>query len=90
MEKFRVELKETAARKLRKLPTKVSEKIVAALQELQSHPFPKGKKVKPFVGRPKTYRLRVGDYRIIYKVEEEIIFVLELLHRRDLKKSATR
>ena len=86
MKKFKVEIKKTVARKLKKLPRETLKKVVLALKELEEDPFPKGKKVKPFVGRPKTYRLRVGDYRIIYKLESETIIVLELFHRKDLTK----
>ncbi len=86
MSKFRVELKRNVSAKLIKLPKAQAERIIEALLKLENNPLPPGKKVKPFIGRPKTFRLRVGDHRIIYMVEKSAISVLEILHRRDLDK----
>ena len=86
MKKFSIELKKTAAAKLQKLPSSVRTRIVKALRELEDSLFPAGKKVKPFVGRPKTYRLRVGDYRLVFTVEGRLITVLDVFHRKDLDK----
>ena len=58
-------------------------KIVAAVKALATDPRPHGyKKLK---GRP-GYRIRVGDYRIIYQVKDNIltVFVLIIGNRRDV------
>jgi mRNA interferase RelE/StbE len=41
--------------------------------------------VKKLKGYDKTYRIRVGDYRIIYKIEdqEKLILILSSIHRKD-------
>jgi len=86
MKKFSIELKKIAAAKLQKLPASPKSRIIKALRELETDPFPAGKKVKPFVGRPKTYRLRVGDYRLVFVVGDKVITVLDVFHRKDLDK----
>jgi mRNA interferase RelE/StbE len=81
---FSVQVKASVAKKIEKLSSPIKGRILKSLKGLEANPFPKGKQIKPFVGRDKTYRLRVGDYRIIIKVENQIITVLDLFHRKDL------
>ncbi len=38
-------------------------------------------------GVPDTYKFRVGDYRIIYTFESEVVFILQVAHRRDVYKN---
>jgi len=42
--------------------------------------------MKALVGRPDTYRIRVGDYRVIYRIEDDqlIVLVVEIGHRKDI------
>ena len=66
-----------------KLPSPVAVKIENSLLDLEEDPRPPGcKKLK---GR-KAYRIRVGDYRIIYEIEDNIlrIVVIDLGHRKDV------
>lgn len=58
-------------------------KVVAVLQNLAVNPRPQGyKKLK---GRP-GYRIRVGDYRIIYSINDNIltVYILAIGNRRDI------
>jgi mRNA interferase RelE/StbE len=64
------------------LPQEVQVRIIERLQELSQNPFPIGvKKLKARDG----YRVRVGDYRIIYEVDTQgwLIVILVIAHRKD-------
>ena len=66
-----------------KLPPLVAAKIENSLFELEENPRPTGcKKLKGRSG----YRIRVGDYRIIYEIEDNIlrVIVIDLGHRKDI------
>ncbi|WP_272879183.1 type II toxin-antitoxin system RelE family toxin [Rothia nasimurium] len=56
------------------------------IQELASNPYPPG--TKKIIGGDGELRLRVGNYRVIYAVEEGrlIILVLTIGHRREVYK----
>jgi mRNA interferase RelE/StbE len=63
---------------LRKLPVDLCGRLLSTLHGLEDEPYPTG--VKKLSGYDKYYRIRVGDWRIIYTVEEDrlIILVLEI------------
>ncbi len=63
---------------LRKLPADVRNRLLAALHGLEKEPYPAG--VKKLTGYESYFRIRVGDWRIIYTVEADrlIILVLEI------------
>jgi len=77
---YRVELKPSAAKALRLLDSVAAPRIRGALMLLAHDPRPPG--ARRLTGRP-GYRVRVGDYRIIYVIEDEtlLIVVLALGHR---------
>lgn len=59
-------------------------KVVAAVSDLANDPFPHG--VKKLVGSEYTYRIRIGDYRVVYEVFENklIIEIVRVRHRKDV------
>ncbi|MBL7697596.1 MAG: type II toxin-antitoxin system RelE/ParE family toxin [Chitinophagaceae bacterium] len=84
MKRYRVVLTQTAEKELRRLPSQVIEKIVTVLRSLEENPRPAGcKKLK---GYKNLWRVRVGDYRLIYAIEEVIMLidVREIGHRKDI------
>jgi mRNA interferase RelE/StbE len=84
MASYQIELKSSAAKELEKLPRQIISKVVVAIQELADTPFPQG--VKKLIGFEHTYRIRVGDYRIVYEIYETklIIEVIRIRHRKDV------
>ncbi|MBI1939650.1 MAG: type II toxin-antitoxin system RelE/ParE family toxin [Ignavibacteriales bacterium] len=60
--------------------------IIKAVEELQTNPFPYG--FKKLSGADKIYRIRVGQYRIIYSVFQNIltIEIVRVRHRKDVYK----
>jgi mRNA interferase RelE/StbE len=75
-DRYSVELSRPAAKELRRLDHRVQARIVAALALLRDTPRPPA--VKALTGHPGLLRVRVGDYRIVYRVEEQRLIVLVL------------
>lgn len=76
-----------AKRQLRKLDPQTRLKLIAALEALATNPHGINLNVKPMKGDDKgAWRLRVGNYRIIYDLYdgELVVWVIELGHRRDI------
>ena len=70
----------SAQKELDALPWDVQKRIASAVMNLESNPRPPGcKKLKTL----DAYRIRVGDYRVIYKVHDAVLIVLviKVAHR---------
>ena len=79
---YTVELSPAAERQLRALVKPLRDRIIARLLDLQQEPRPPGvKKLSD-----DTYRIRVGEYRILYDISEHalVVLVLAVGHRRDV------
>lgn len=86
MANYKIEITATAEKSLKKLPKKDLEKVVEAIQVLAISPFPSGcRKLK---GEEDVYRVRQGNYRIIYEVIDSklVVLVLKIGHRKDMYK----
>jgi len=81
---FRITVSETAARQLRKLPRDLRSRIAKGLLVLEEDPFrlrPKAD-LRTIEGtEPRKYRLRIGEYRVIYAVVEQEVKVIEVFVR---------
>ena len=83
MTTHRAELRPAAARALKKLDAEARPRVQGAIALLAQDPRPPAS--RPLRGRP-GYRVRVGEYRIIYTVADEVLLVVvvTLGHRRDV------
>jgi mRNA interferase RelE/StbE len=72
----RVELSPAAARQLKKLGRSAIQQIAAKIDSLADDPRPRG--CEKLVGYEGLYRVRVGEYRIIYAVEDRLVLVVVL------------
>jgi len=81
---YRVEISKKAAKDLRAIDRKWIPRIVATIETLESDSRPAG--CKKLVGSDHTYRLRIGDYRVVYDIHDEtlIVLVVRIRHRRDV------
>jgi mRNA interferase RelE/StbE len=80
---FSIRLARSAAKELQRLPAQVVERIQEAIAQLAENPRPTGcKKLK---GYENTWRIRIGDYRVLYEIHEEIVLILivQISHRKD-------
>ena len=84
---YKVQLKKSAEKSLLKLPKPVINKVIDLLTELKREPRPKG--CKKLTGSSNTYRIRTGDYRVVYSVFDDILVVdvIKIGHRKEIYKS---
>ena len=72
-----------AEKQLAKIPPPYFNRIVKSIRDLANNPRPHG--YKKLAGRD-GYRIRSGNYRIIYTVQDNIltVFVIDIGHRKDI------
>ena len=81
---FRVEWKTSTRKDLRKLPERAVARILEAVESLMANPFPRGS--EKLSGAERTYRIRIGDYRVVYEVEirSQLVEIQRVRHRTDV------
>ena len=81
---YSINIKKSVEKDLRKLSTSVISRVVEAIESLKDNPYPR--QSKKLRATEKTYRLRVGNYRIIYQIDEERkeIIVYHVRHRENV------
>ena len=84
MPSYRVVLTSSAERELKKLPSDVVARIVPRLQMLASKPRPAG--CKKLHGGDREWRIRVGDYRVVYTIDDRksLVEVTRIRHRSEV------
>ena len=81
---YRVEVAPAAVRQLRKLNPDARRRVQAAVELLADQPRPNA--AKKLVAGDGEWRVRTGDYRIIYEIRDDVLLVLVVAvgHRRDI------
>jgi mRNA interferase RelE/StbE len=81
---YRIEFVKQAAKQFKALPIQEKERLQTKIDSLISEPRPVG--VVKLVAEEDLYRIRVGDYRIIYVIQDDLllILILKVGHRRDV------
>ncbi len=84
--KYAVILKPSVKKQLKRLDRKQAERILAKVYALAEDPFPNA---SDSLSNQAAYRLRVGDYRVIYEVQKQEvrIWVIRIQHRREVYKN---
>lgn len=77
---YTLTLKSRAVKDLKALPGQEKIRIVAQLEKLQNDLTGNVKRLTNFVPE---YRLRVGNYRVLFEVEDNKIVVYRVVHRKD-------
>ncbi len=87
---YSVEITNRADKEFKKLGSQAQQRVLEAMKALARDPIPDN--AKQLSGNPMPaedaevfYRLRVGDYRVIYTIEEKrlVVLVVRVRHRRD-------
>ena len=80
---YRVIVERSAEKDLRRLPLDVRSRVADALRSLADDPRPVGS--RKLAGTKHDWRIRVGDYRVIYEIADSIrvVRVYRVRHRRD-------
>lgn len=81
---YRVDFTAAAARQVKKLPRSARDRVLDAIEDLGDDPRPHG--AKKLVGEQTAWRIRIGDYRVIYEVfdSELTVTVVRAGHRREV------
>ncbi len=81
---YQVTLTATAVKERKRIESVVRQRIDQALLSLQTESRPPG--VKKLSGKYQDWRVRVGDYRILYEIDDDhqLITVWRIAHRRDV------
>jgi mRNA interferase RelE/StbE len=84
MSQYNVVVSKSAAKELYKLPATVNNRIIKAILKLSDDPRPQGS--KKLQGRSENWRIRIGDYRVIYAIDDEVLIVdvRKVGHRKDI------
>lgn len=81
---YQVTIRSQAEKHFSRLPKNLQERLVKKLKQLEEDPFQKGLDIKKLAGTEKSYRLRVGELRIIYQIDTSLkeIIVADIDFRR--------
>ncbi|MBF4563391.1 type II toxin-antitoxin system RelE/ParE family toxin [Microbacterium sp. VKM Ac-2870] len=82
MSAYRVEFTTAAAKEVRKLEPQIRRRVLAAIANLETDPRPSG--VRKLAGHESAWRVRIGDYRVLYEISNErvVVTVFRVAHRR--------
>ncbi len=85
MANYKIFIKPSAAKELKRIPQKELKRITSKIQTLSEEPRPHGCEK---LSAQERYRLRQGNYRIVYSIEDDklIVYVVKIAHRRDVYK----
>ena len=87
MASYRIEVSATAEKQIRKLPRAAQVRVLQAIRPLAKQPTPPGsRKVR---GYDDVFRIRVGVYRVLYRIEGRrlLIIILKIGNRQDVYRS---
>ena len=79
---YELHIERHAERDLKKLEAPLFTQIVTKIKELADNPHPQGS--KKITGSQNDWRLRIGDYRVLYKIDNKTktIKIMRVKHRR--------
>ena len=83
MANYKIEIKKSATKEIEKLPKNVLKRVIEKIQSLGTEPRPHGCKK---LTADEKYRVRVGNYRILYRIEDEVlvVIVVKVGHRKEI------
>ena len=81
---FSIQWRSSTTKDIRSLPQQDVARVIEAVKELADNPLPHGS--RKLSGAERMYRIRVGDYRVIYEVlnQSRIVEVQRIRHRKDV------
>jgi mRNA interferase RelE/StbE len=83
MAKYEISVKKSAVKELEAIPKKELQKIIKKIQSLALDPRPEGSQK---LSHREQYRLRQGDYRIVYSVQDDdsTVHIIKVGHRKEI------
>ena len=80
---YEILLEHRAEKDLRRLTAEIFRRVIAAIEALADDPRPEG--CRKLIGSDNYWRIRVGDYRVLYEIDDEnqVVRVMRVRHRRE-------
>lgn len=81
---YKIEWRESAIKELRRLEKNTITRILEKTAALERDPLPVN--CRKLQGSDHTYRIRIGDYRVVYTVENDVLVIeiVRVAHRKDV------
>ena len=79
---YQIEISNRAVKQLKKLSTDIRDRINEKILDLSDNPRPSG--VVKLENIENKYRIRIGTYRILYEIKDDVLIVVRVGHRRDV------
>ena len=81
---YRIEFAPSAARQFTKLPRDTQDRVAAKVDSLAANPRQHG--IEKLAGAAGLYRVRVGDFRIVYEIHDKrlVVLVVKIADRKDV------
>lgn len=88
MATYAIEFVKSARKEFERLPVKMRAKTAEALHLLAQNPYSELLKIKKMKGAADLYRIRLGDYRVLYKLRNDrlVVIVIKIGHRSEVYK----
>lgn len=86
MAEYSVEFVRSARKEFEKLPERIRDNVVKALKLLSHDPYSELLRVKKLKGAEDLFRIRLGDYRVVYEIDGNklIVIVIKIGHRSEI------
>ena len=80
---YEILLERRAEKDLKKLPSELFQRIIVKIRSLSENPKPQGS--RKITGSKSDWRIRIGDYRAIYEIDEKEkrVKIMRIRHRRE-------
>jgi len=84
---FHISITQSAVDDLNDVPEGSRKRILSDISDLSSNPLPSGTHIKKLKGfRPPLYRLRSGNYRVLYRLQGGTIVIMRIIDRKELER----
>lgn len=86
MAAYTIEFVKSARKEFERLPVKIRAKTAEALHLLAQNPYSELLKIKKMKGAANLYRIRLGDYRLVYEIRNDrlVVLIIKVGHRREV------
>lgn len=83
---YKIEFSKAASKQFKKLSSELQDRIQTKIDDLALEPRPDG--VKKLKGEENSYRIRVGDYRVVYDIYDDVLLItiIKIGHRSKVYK----
>jgi mRNA interferase RelE/StbE len=84
MDSYKIIWKHSAEKDLRRIDKQHISRIVKPVADLSNNPSPS--KHRKLLGTEVSYRIRIGNYRVVYQIDtkEKLIIIYHIRHRKDI------